>query len=82
MIVKKASTKPVYMEFITYEDLKELANGRSSFEFKGHPITKERGYIIPTPLGSFNCTPSDVLLIDEYGNLYVTTKGNFERTYD
>lgn len=90
----KFRKKPVAIEAITFREFVDYGaahatsygpNGMPwSFSYSGHPITHERDdcYLIPTPEGIFNMTPSDMLITGVKGEIYPCKIDIFEQTYE
>lgn len=89
----KFRKKPVVIEAITFDELVQYGreNGANivagmpwSFSYKGHPITHENDqcYLIPTPEGTHNMTPMDMLITGVKGEIYPCKIDIFAATYD
>ncbi|MFA5323676.1 MAG: hypothetical protein WC373_13475 [Smithella sp.] len=89
--MSKFRKKPVVIEAITFDELVKYGkeNGGNivnnmpwSFNYKGHPITHENDncYLIPTLEGTYNMTPSDMLVTGIQGEIYPCKLDIFGKT--
>lgn len=85
--------KPVVIEAITFDELVAhgIASGGNvvrgmpwSFKYNGHPISHEHDkcYLIPTPEGTMNFTPQDMLITGIKGEIYPCKRDIFDATYE
>jgi hypothetical protein len=89
----KYRQKPVVIEAITFDEFVEygkmhsdnIVNGMPwSFEYKGHSITHEHDscYLISTLNTTMKFTPDDMMMTDEYGDVYPCHIELFKKTYE
>lgn len=85
----KFTKKPIIVEAITFEELKEYAKVNSpaphfTFTYAGQHIRtqKDGNYVIPTLEGEHLCTPLDMLIIGIKGEIYPCKKDIFAASYD